>query len=73
MLYQMIELTQWMVPNPESNESLLGFPHCQRCFQEVIPKSSLFKISEINVCGLWAVTLLNTKKLIVGKIFSSWP
>ena len=21
--------------------SLLGFPHCQRCFQEVIPKSSL--------------------------------
>ena len=20
---------------------LLGFPHCQRCFQEVIPKSSL--------------------------------
>ena len=22
--------------------SLLGFPHCQRCFQEVIPKSSLW-------------------------------
>ena len=28
--------------------SLLGFPHCQRCFQEVIPKSSLWWFPHVN-------------------------
>ena len=33
----------WTTGRSESHPSLslLGFPHCQRCFQEVIPKSSL--------------------------------
>ena len=34
--------------------SLLGFPHCQRCFQEVIPKSSQPLFNHFsNHCSLW--------------------